>query len=290
MLALAKLKNKSKQEIKNHLATEYCGERHNNEGSPTPDDIREVLKAYDILIAYENMDGYKAVSWFLLKETDTGEFFMITGAYDSCVGFRGQFKLENTCPEYLTDPRFYFETGNEINGALIKVTEYIKDIFSDTPEYFNKDPVLDLRYMETKSESAIKNHIAGKYCGMDCDELGSGFDFGKIRTFLEEYDILVAYENGDYERLSSSPLWTVSWWFLLRDQKTDNLFILSGDNHQHKLSNQFKLEKTSASELANLRIELEMSNFDIRYHQVNMKIENYLKNMFDVDDPLPDGP
>ena len=286
MLALADLEYKSEQGIKNHLATEYCGERNDDEGSPTPDDIREVLKAYDILIAYESLDGYDAVSWFLLKETGMGEFFMITGAHNSCVGFEGQFELEHTCAEYLTDSRFYFETSSNSDDDVRQVNKYIKDMFSDTPEYFNKDPVLDLRSMKNKSESAIKDHIAEHYCEVDWNESGSGFDCNELRAFLEEYDILVAYENDMHN------LWFISSWFLLRDQKNGDLYILSGNdcNRGDDKKNQFNVEKTSAKELVNLQIKLEMKEHHIEEYQVNMKIENYLKNMFSVDDPLPNGP
>jgi len=96
------------------------------------DEIRKQLSQFDILIAYENLDGYEATSFFLLRDITTEKLYEVHGGHCSCCGFEGQFKPEETTVEYLKKQgagvgvipigKYTSECEKE---ASKKVTEYI---------------------------------------------------------------------------------------------------------------------------------------------------------------------
>lgn len=141
MLALADLHNKSEDEVKIHLATEYADECDYWENNPKrqygePDaDFLKNLENYNVLVAYESVGDYGCDSsgWFLLKDKTTGNLFEINGSHCSCYGFEGQGKLSEVPLAALKLRSGYdlLSTGgydNEEESNTEKVREYIKNL------------------------------------------------------------------------------------------------------------------------------------------------------------------
>lgn len=133
-LFLAQLSSLDEDGIKRHLSVNYCGEGRYSE--PTEEDqaeIANVLKNYDVLIAYEHVGswGCDSSSFFLLKNIDTGVYYTIHGGHCSCYGFEGQFDLEETHIDILRSGKFGFYTGgydNESEENERKVKEFMEHL------------------------------------------------------------------------------------------------------------------------------------------------------------------
>ena len=102
MIALEDLKDMTEQEIIEHLASNYSGDRSGYDyGSITKSDIEKakyVLENMTVLVAYESVGDYgcDSSSFFLLKNKETNKLFEIHGSHCSCYGFEGQLDLEET--------------------------------------------------------------------------------------------------------------------------------------------------------------------------------------------------
>ena len=130
VLFLEDLAGKSESEIKEHIAGNYSGSVSGFDyGEPTDSDInkvREELKEFSILIAYEHVGswGCDSSSYFLLKKSD-GSYYEFSGSHCSCYDFEGQFDLQCAPLEYLKSDRFSFYCGgyddnSEENEKLVK--------------------------------------------------------------------------------------------------------------------------------------------------------------------------
>ena len=117
-LFLADLKNLTEQEIKEHIANEYCklgGDEYssyerNRENFAY---INDELRQYDIIIAYESVGswGCDSTSYFLMQHKLTNEYQEFSGSHCSCYGFEGQYSPEPVTLEYLKSDIFYFHCG-----------------------------------------------------------------------------------------------------------------------------------------------------------------------------------
>jgi hypothetical protein len=85
LLALADLKDMSEEDIKAHLAAEY-GVNYGHDIQ-----VEERLKTLNILIAYENTEGYESSCSYLFQEKRTGKLFEMHGSHCSCHGYEGLF-------------------------------------------------------------------------------------------------------------------------------------------------------------------------------------------------------
>ena len=104
MIALEDLQDHTEQEVIDHIASEYSGDRENS--TPTEEQIqktKQILEQCDILIAYESVGswGCDSSSFFLFKDKKTGGLYELNGSHCSCYGFEGQFDLEMTTLESL---------------------------------------------------------------------------------------------------------------------------------------------------------------------------------------------
>lgn len=99
-LALEDLKDWESKAVLAHFEAEYTA---------TP----EQLKDLEVLVAYESVVswGCDSSSWFLLRNTETGQLFEVSGSHCSCFGFEDQFKPEPTTVEYLKSEKFSFSCG-----------------------------------------------------------------------------------------------------------------------------------------------------------------------------------
>ena len=93
----------------------------------------ELVKIFDILIAYESVGDYgcDSASFFLLEERVTGDLYENHGSHCSCYGFEYQFKPEITTIEYLKSEKFSFTTGgydDNVSENELKVNKYIKNM------------------------------------------------------------------------------------------------------------------------------------------------------------------
>lgn len=116
-LYLEDLKKMTEAEVKEHIAYEYAGIKSGLDyGKPIDTErlaIAEILKGYDVVVAYESVGswGCDSASWFLLRNKDNGKYFEFSGSHCSCYGFEGQFDLEETTVEYLKSDKFAFYCG-----------------------------------------------------------------------------------------------------------------------------------------------------------------------------------
>jgi len=102
MIALEDLKEFTEQEIINHLAENYSGDKAGFEyGIISSDDIKAAkgnLASMEVLIAYESIGswGCDSSSFFLLRDKNTKKLYEVHGSHCSCYGFEGQLDLEET--------------------------------------------------------------------------------------------------------------------------------------------------------------------------------------------------
>lgn len=107
MIALEDLKDKTEQEIIEHLASNYSGNESGYDyGEIDETDIEKAkndLKDMAVLVAYESVGswGCDSSSFFLLKHKETEKLFEVHGSHCSCYGFEGQLQLEETNIEAL---------------------------------------------------------------------------------------------------------------------------------------------------------------------------------------------
>lgn len=105
MITLEDLKDKTEQEIIQHLASEYSGDKSGFDyGEICETDIekaKNILKDMAVLVAYESVGswGCDSSSFFLLKHKQTGKLYEVHGSH--CYGFEGQLDLEETSVEEL---------------------------------------------------------------------------------------------------------------------------------------------------------------------------------------------
>ena len=122
-LFLADLKERSNEEVLEHLAMNYSGTASEtySKGESTEKDVAEarvLLKDKTVLIAYESVGswGCDSSSFFLLQDAQ-GKLYEIHGAHCSCYGFEGQLDLEETTLQALK-----FRLGND--GILFSCGGY----------------------------------------------------------------------------------------------------------------------------------------------------------------------
>lgn len=119
MLALEDLAGKTEQEIKDHIASNYAGDKSGFDyGNPTEDEcakLRTELDQYEILLAYESVGswGCDSSSFFLLRKD--GKLYENHGGHCSCYGFEGQWEPEETEVEALKR-REYWSLGGYDNS------------------------------------------------------------------------------------------------------------------------------------------------------------------------------
>lgn len=88
-LYLADMKELNEDEIKAHIADEYAGSKsgfgYGEPGDAEKQALAEILKSYDIVVAYESVGswGCDSSSWFLLRNKATGEYFEFSGSHCS---------------------------------------------------------------------------------------------------------------------------------------------------------------------------------------------------------------
>lgn len=121
MLALEDLKYYSEQQVLEHLAENYSGEKSGFDyGEITSSDIEkanELLKNMEVLVAYQSIGdwGCDSSAFFLLKDKTDGKIFEVHGSHCSCFGFGGQLQLEETTIEALkfriNNVGYIFSTG-----------------------------------------------------------------------------------------------------------------------------------------------------------------------------------
>jgi len=116
-LYLEDLKEMTEAEVKEHIADEYAGSKsgfdYGEPGDAEKQALAEILKSYDIVVAYESVGscGCDSASWFLLRNKDSGKYFEFSGSHCSCYGFEGQFALDEATVEYLKSDKFAFYCG-----------------------------------------------------------------------------------------------------------------------------------------------------------------------------------
>lgn len=114
-LALADLAGLSEDEIKEHIAIHYGGDKSGFDyGIPTEEDaaaLRAELANHEILIAYESVGswGCDSSSFFLTRKD--GKLYENHGGHCSCYGFEGQWSPEETTKETLTRQTMGFAGG-----------------------------------------------------------------------------------------------------------------------------------------------------------------------------------
>lgn len=92
-LFLADLDQMTDTEVRRHIIRQYEA------------GLSEV-EAYDILVAYEEQEGYESSSFFLLQRRADGVFFENHASHCSCYGYEGRFTPEETTLEYLKSDKF----------------------------------------------------------------------------------------------------------------------------------------------------------------------------------------
>lgn len=99
MITLEDLKDKTEQEIIEHLASNYSDDK----SEPDIEKAKNDLKDMAVLVAYESVGswGCDSSSFFLLKHKETEKLYEVHGAHSSCYGFEGQLDLEETNIEAL---------------------------------------------------------------------------------------------------------------------------------------------------------------------------------------------
>lgn len=116
-LHLEDLKGMSGKELEEHLVDNYAGDvsgfDYGDPGTADKMKLRDILKGFNIIIAYESVGswGCDSSSFFLLRRKSDGVLFEIHGSHCSCYGFEGQFKLEETTLEYLKSDKLNFCCG-----------------------------------------------------------------------------------------------------------------------------------------------------------------------------------
>lgn len=106
-LFIGDLKDMSKEEVVEHIKSDYInGEKNESEN-------KSKLEGFELLIAYESVGswGCDSSSFFLFKRKSDGVLFENHGSHCSCYGFEGQFSPEETNLEYLNSDKFCFYTG-----------------------------------------------------------------------------------------------------------------------------------------------------------------------------------
>lgn len=101
MLALEDLKDKTPDQIRDHISQSY-------------ETDRAALNRFEILIAYESVGswGCDSSSWFLVRELAfPHQLFENHASHCSCYGFENQWSPEPTTVEYLKSEKFSFCCG-----------------------------------------------------------------------------------------------------------------------------------------------------------------------------------
>ena len=122
-LFLADLKERSNEEVLEHLAMNYSGKAigpYTYDKGAEEDVLgaRALLEDKTVLIAYESVGawGCDSSSFFLLQDGQ-GRLYEVHGAHCSCYGFEGQLDLEETTLQALK-----FRLGND--GILFSCGGY----------------------------------------------------------------------------------------------------------------------------------------------------------------------
>lgn len=123
-LYLADLDGYTEDEVKQHISSEYAGDKSGFDyGVPSAAEkeaLRATLEQYDIVVAYESVGDYgcDSSSWFLLRHRTSGAYFENHGSHCSCYGFEGQFDPEEVTLEHLRSDKFRFYAGRyDTDGA-----------------------------------------------------------------------------------------------------------------------------------------------------------------------------
>lgn len=109
-LALADLKENTKQEIIDILIDTYSGEDSGFDyGEITEADkekAKQILSELELILAYEHVGnwGCDSSSFFVFKSKTNEDYFELHGGHCSCYGFEGQLKdIEKTTLKALKD-------------------------------------------------------------------------------------------------------------------------------------------------------------------------------------------
>jgi hypothetical protein len=109
--------------------------------------------------------------------------------------------------------------------------------------------MLALEDLKEMSEAEVKNHLASEYSGEAEYDTPNEAQIEKAKSFLNDFEILIAYESvGSWGCDSSS-------FFLLKDKIDGKLFEINGSHCScYGFEGQLKLEETSLEALK-FRIE-----------------------------------
>jgi hypothetical protein len=95
---LAELNGLSQEQVITHLLDNYID---SDADASFVKEQTDKLSTMDILLAYEDRDGYESSSFFILQNRISKELFIIRGAHCSCFGYENQLELEETNIEAL---------------------------------------------------------------------------------------------------------------------------------------------------------------------------------------------
>lgn len=130
-LHLADLKDLSVPDVRKHIISNYQGD------GVSEDEIKALLKQYNVLIAYESVGswGCDSSSFFFLQNKKTGRYAYASGSHCSCYGFEGQFKPEEMPKKYFRERvvgnDYWFSTGgydDEADKNKAAVMQRVKEL------------------------------------------------------------------------------------------------------------------------------------------------------------------
>lgn len=128
-LFLADLDQMTDTEVRRHLMDQYeagAGE----------------LDLYDILVAYEEQEGYESSSFFLLQRRADEVFFENHASHCSCYGYEGRFTPEETTLAYLQSDKF---SSGIYSYGRDKYDEQVKMFIAGLTEPGTPTPVVQPR-------------------------------------------------------------------------------------------------------------------------------------------------
>lgn len=134
--------------------------------------------------------------------------------------------------------------------------------------------MLALADLENKSEQEIKEHIAKEYSGSEQYCSGTEDEIAEVKSKLQFYDILIAYESvGDYGCDSTS-------YFLLRQKATKELFELRGSHCScYGFEGQFELEPTTVQYLQSDKFYFYSGGYDDYAEPNKQKVLDFISTL-----------
>jgi hypothetical protein len=134
MLALEDYEGQSEMEVIRDIVQQYSDStrdyRKDKENLHNMNETALIMQNYNVLVAYENAEGYESSSWFLFKHKETGTLMEMSGSHCSCYGFEGQFELEPTTLEYLKSDKFnhFYGYKNLSYVSATKLKQFISEL------------------------------------------------------------------------------------------------------------------------------------------------------------------